>query len=74
MFFGAYNRGRQAAGGISNWYASDAALCPSGQRHEPKFSHYRSLHHVIASIAPVLLSSETALGKEKTVEVLNKNK
>jgi hypothetical protein len=74
MFFGAYNRGRQAAGGISNWYASDAALCPSGQRHEPKFSHYRSLHHVIASIASVLVSSETALGKAKTVEMLNKNK
>ena len=74
MFFGGYNRGRQAAGGISNWYATDAALCSSGQRHEPKFSHYRSLHEVVASIAPTLLSAETALGKAKAVEVLNKTK
>ena len=74
MFFGAYNRGRQAAGGISNLYATDAALCSSGQRHEPKFSHYRSLHHAVASIAPTLLSVESAMGKAKTVEVLNQNK
>ena len=73
MFFGAYNRGRQAAGGIGNWYATDAALCSSGQRHEPKFSHYRSLHQVIASIASTLLNAETALGKEKAVEVLDKD-
>lgn len=44
MFFGGYNRGRQAAGGISNQYATDAALCSSGQRHQPKFNHYQSLH------------------------------
>ena len=74
MFFGAYNRGRQAAGGIGNWYATDAALCSSGQRHEPKFSHYRSLHQVIASIASTLLNAETALGKGKPLEVLNKDK
>ncbi len=74
MFFGAYNRGRQAAGGITNWYAADAALCPSGQRHEPKFSHYQSMHRVIASVASTLVNADTALGKEKTVEVLNKDK
>lgn len=74
MFFGAYNRGRQAAGGIGNWYATDAALCSSGQRHEPKFSHYRSLHKILASVADTLLSSETALGKAKAVEIYNKTK
>ena len=74
MFFGAYNRGRQAAGGITNWYAADAALCPSGQRHEPKFSHYRSMHRVVSSIASTLVNADTALGKAKEVEVLSKDK
>lgn len=71
MFWGSYNRGRQAAGGITNWYATDAALCSSGQRHEPKFSHYRSLHQAVASIASVLLTAETALGKAKPVQIWN---
>mmetsp|Transcript_15495 Transcript_15495/g.17743 ORF Transcript_15495/g.17743 Transcript_15495/m.17743 type:complete len:949 (+) Transcript_15495:23-2869(+) len=74
MFFGGYNRGRQAAGGIGNWYATDAALCSSGQRHQPKFSHYQSLHQVIAGIASILLTAETALGNEKLVEVMNNDK
>ncbi len=74
MFFGAYNRGRQAAGGITNWYASDAALCPSGQRHEPKFSHYQSMHRIIANVASTLVEADTALGKEKAVEVFTKDK
>mmetsp|Transcript_7260 Transcript_7260/g.14256 ORF Transcript_7260/g.14256 Transcript_7260/m.14256 type:complete len:470 (+) Transcript_7260:157-1566(+) len=74
MFWGGYNRGRQAAGGISNWYATDAALCSSGQRHEPKYSHYQSLHRAIASIASTLLIAETALGKENPVEVLTNDK
>ena len=69
MFFGAYNRGRQAAGGITNWYAADAALCPSGQRHEPKFSHYQSMHGIIANIASTLVNADTALGKASAVEV-----
>eukprot|EP00536_Pseudo-nitzschia_multiseries_P012859 jgi/Psemu1/320345/estExt_fgenesh1_pm.C_5120011 len=73
MFWGAYNRGRQAAGGITNLYASDAALCSSGQRHEPKYSHYRSLHRAIASVASSLVSAETALGKGKAIEVLTKD-
>lgn len=73
MFFGSYNRGRQAAGGISNFYATDAALCPSGQRHQPKFSHYAALHEVIKGIAPTLLAAPSSLGKSKDVKVLNKS-
>ncbi len=73
MFFGAYNRGRQAAGGITNWYAADAALCPSGQRHEPKYSHYQSMHRIIASIASTIVNADTALGKASPVEVQNKD-
>ena len=74
MFFGGYNRGRQAAGGITNFYAKDAALCSSGERHEPKFSHYKNLHQMVNFIASTLLSTETALGKAKVVEVLNEDK
>ena len=74
MFFGGYNRGRQAAGGITNFYAKDAALCSSGERHEPKFSHYKNLHQMVYFIASTLLSAETALGKAKVVEVLNEDK
>jgi hypothetical protein len=40
-----------------NMYAADAPLCPSGQRHHPKFDHFRSLHAIIQDIAPVLLHS-----------------
>jgi hypothetical protein len=73
MWWGAYNRGRQAAGGIANWYASDAVLCPSGQRHQPKYSHFTALHSAIAIIAPTLLAAKTALGNSKSVECLGKN-
>jgi hypothetical protein len=64
MFFGGYNRGRQAAAGITNMYASEAPLCPSGQRRQPKFGHFEALHEAMAGIAPILLDAETALGKE----------
>jgi hypothetical protein len=73
MFFGAYNRASQAAGGITNFYATEAALCPSGQRHEPKFSHYSSLHDVLSDIAPTLLAAPTALNKSKKVKILDKH-
>lgn len=54
MWWGGYNRGRTAAAGILNAYATDAVLCPSGERRQPKFGHLSSLHHVLASIAPLL--------------------
>ena len=64
MFFGGYNRGRQAAAGITNMYANEAPLCPSGQRRQPKFGHFEALHEAIISIAPILLASKTAMGNE----------
>lgn len=64
MWWGGYNRGRAAAAGIMNMYASEAPLCSSGQRHEPKFSHLRCLLLVVQSIAPVLLHSPSALGQQ----------
>lgn len=45
-------------------YASDAPMCPSGQRREPKFSHFQSMLRVIKSVAPVLLKSQSALGQQ----------
>ena len=69
MFFGSYNRGRQSAGGITNLYAADASLCPSGQRHQPKFSHYASLHQTVAAVAPTLLSAESALKNSRQVRI-----
>ena len=73
MFWGSYNRGRQAAAGITNMYAKEVMLCPSGQRHQPKFGHFQALHQALASVAPILLSSKTALGNAEQVEILNDN-
>ncbi|KAG7346831.1 beta-galactosidase [Nitzschia inconspicua] len=73
MFWGSYNRAQQPAGGITNFYASEAALCSSGQRHEPKFSHYAALHRIMKSIAPTLLAAPSALWMSKKVNVLDIN-
>lgn len=52
-------------------YAKEAILCPSGERHQPKFGHFQALHQALAGVAPILLSSESALWNAKQVEVLN---
>lgn len=72
MFWGSYNRGRQAAAGITNMYAKEAILCPSGQRHQPKFGHFQVLHQVLADIAPTLLASDTALNTGRPIEILDR--
>jgi len=69
MWWGGYNRGRAAAAGIMNVYASDAPLCPSGQRREPKFSHFQSLLFVLHDVAPVLLNSPSALDKQFQLQI-----
>jgi Glycosyl hydrolases family 35 len=71
MWFGGYNRGRSSGGGITNMYANDVAVCSSGERHEPKFSHFVDLHTVVADVACVLVHSETALHKSHPVEYWN---
>jgi beta-galactosidase len=71
MFWGGYNRGRSSAAGIMNAYASDACMCPSGQRRQPKYDHFSTLHESITQIAPMLLSSDTALFKNETVKIKN---
>jgi hypothetical protein len=73
MWWGGYNTGRAAAAGIMNKYASDAVVCPSGERREPKFGHFESLHRVMSEIAPTLLTAPTALGQGQEIEHLNKN-
>jgi hypothetical protein len=57
MFAGGYNRGRMAAAGIMNMYASDAPLCSSGLRRQPKFDHLQKLHLLIQDNAKLLLSN-----------------
>eukprot|EP00977_Amphora_coffeiformis_P025520 scaffold20312_cov185-Amphora_coffeaeformis.AAC.3 len=57
MFAGGYNRDRMAAAGIMNMYASDAPLCPSGERRQPKFDHLQRLHGLLRNYASSLLSS-----------------
>jgi Glycosyl hydrolases family 35 len=64
MFYGSYNRGRQAAAGITNMYASESPLCPSGQRRQPKFGHFEALHEAITGVVPILLAAKTALGND----------
>ena len=73
MWWGGYNTGREAAAGIMNKYASDAVICPSGERRQPKFGHFESLHRAIADIAPTLLTASTALAKPKAVKHLKED-
>jgi hypothetical protein len=71
MWWGGYNRGRAAGAGIANMYASDAALCPSGQRRQPKFGHFQALHQAITAMVPTLLAANTALGKGRPIPFMN---
>ena len=68
MFWGGYNRGRAAAGGLMNAYATDAPVCPNGERRHPKFDHLTAFHQAIASIASVLATFPTALGRDIALE------
>jgi hypothetical protein len=71
MWWGGYNRGRWAAAGILNAYATDAVLCPSGEPRQPKFGHFQALHWALAEIAPILLHAPSALLKNQTVQVMD---
>lgn len=73
MWYGGYNHGRAAASGISNMYASDACLCSSGQKRQPKYGHLQDFHKAITAVAPTLLNSKTALGKAHAIEYLTKD-
>ena len=73
MWWGGYNRGRSAAGGIANMYALEAHLCPSGEPREPKFSHLRRLIEALVDIAPVLLEATSAIDRSEKPEVLMKD-
>jgi hypothetical protein len=44
-------------------------MCPSGQRRQPKYDHFSALHESLTQIAPILLSSDTALFKNETVKI-----
>ena len=65
MFGGGYNRDRMAAAGITNMYASDAPLCSSGLRRQPKFDHLQLLHSLLQDYADLLLSSPTRAWPER---------
>ena len=70
MWWGGYNRGRTAAGGIANMYASNAMLCPSGQRRQPKYDHLRSLHRLLIDLAPYLLESPSGMLKDQSISIM----
>ena len=67
---GGYNRGRSAAAGIRNAYASDALLCPSGEQRHPKYDHLKEFHRAIAEISEALINAPSALNTPQTVEVI----
>lgn len=67
MWWGGYNRGRAAAGGIANMYASDTILCPNGQRRQPKYDHLKALHRTLVEIAPCMLESKSGLLRDHSV-------
>ena len=69
MWWGGYNRGRVAAAAITNMYAVEAPICPSGEPRQPKYDHLRRLLGVIREVAPVLLEAPTALGLSQALMV-----
>lgn len=71
MWWGGYNMGLSAAAGITNMYASDVCLCSSGERRQPKFDHFESLHGALVDVAPSLLHSESALLKNESVQFMS---
>lgn len=73
MWWGGYNRERMAAAAISNMYASDGPLCPSGEPHQPKFAHLQSLTCILADISYILLSTQSTPNHGKQLDVLDKN-
>jgi len=73
MWWGGYNRGRAAAGGVTNKYASDVMLCPSGERREPKFGHLQAFHQILTDLAPYLLEARSALFDNRPVWIMGPN-
>lgn len=71
MWWGGYNRERSAGAGITNMYASDVALCPSGERRQPKYGHLGALHQAIRDIVPTLLNADTALNRGQPIPFKN---
>jgi Glycosyl hydrolases family 35 len=69
MWLGGYNRGRAAAAAITNAYATEAPLCPSGQRRYPKYLHFQALLLALQRVAPILLQSPSALHQEVLLPV-----
>lgn len=49
-------------------YASDACLCSSGQERQPKYGHLHDFHEAITTVAPILMSTDSALNNAQTVE------
>lgn len=47
-------------------YASDVNICPDNLPHEPKFSHLRKLHSIIADYADVIAYSPAQLNQYAT--------
>jgi len=73
MFWGGCNRGRQAAGGITNMYANEAMLCPSGEPRHPKYDHLQAFHKLLIDLASSLLVAPSALLENQTICVLSKS-
>jgi hypothetical protein len=69
MWWGGYNWGRSAAGGIANVYALESPLCPAGEPRQPKFAHLQRLIAAIVAVAPVLLQAPSALDHPEQPDV-----
>lgn len=73
MWWGGYNIGRTAGAAITNMYASDAPVCPSGEPRQPKYDHLRRLLWLVRDLAPVLLKAPTALNRSEAMLVEDMN-
>lgn len=58
MYHGGNNYGRSAAAGVTTKYADGVNLHSDGLSNEPKRSHLRKLHEVLAASTEVLMESE----------------
>ena len=70
MYFGGNHYGRSAGGGITTMYADGVNLHSDGLDNEPKRTHLRRLHHVLAKYQasllqhPIQLNRSIALSRE----------
>jgi len=65
MYYGGNHYGPWAGASITHMYASDVNICPDNLPHEPKFTHLRRLHALLADYADVIAYNPAQMNREQ---------